>query len=663
MNKKIVPIFVLLLSFLCNIFPQSKTIDKSYALYEAGEYYQAIDMFKESYDKTLDKNKKNEILFYIGNCYKKIGNPSQAEIWYKKALNKGYNNPVAILFYADVLRMNGKYELAKEQYQQYKQLVPDDPRGENGIISCDLAPKFMQFPTGYQVQEMSFLNSRYNDYAPAFGSADYSVIYFTSSRNEATGKNDHGATGQKFSDIFVSQADRKGKWSVPIPLGQPVNSEVEEGTSSVSFDYNWMYFTRCGFSKRHTMGCEICVVQRQNDKWGKLVTLKLGPDTVVVAHPAISPDGLTLYFVSDMEGSIKNPDGKNSKDIWKVTRNSLEEDWGKPENLGEPINTWGDELFPYVHYDGTLYFSSDGHPGMGGLDIFKAKKNEEGKWVIENMGYPINTSMDDFGIVFEKEREAGYFSSNRKGKGDDDIYSFLLPPLRFSITGIVKNSRTNEPIEEADVKSVSSDGVTVETKTDKKGLFRFTLKPSTDYVFIASKDQFLKGKSRETTKGLNQSTELKTEILLTPIDKPIEVENIYFDFDSWQLRPESMVALDNLVDILRENPNITIELGSHTDSRGDDKYNQELSQKRAQSVVDYLISKGINPQRLIAKGYGESMPKVVDTKDHEKFPFLPVGVQLTEKFINSLKDEEQQEIAHFLNRRTEFKVLRTDFKE
>ena len=382
----------------------------------------------------------------------------------------------------------------------------------------------------------------------------------------------------------------------------------------------------------------------------------------MVAHPAISQDELTLYFVSDMDGSVQDYEGKNSKDIWVVTRGDKSANWEEPKNLGNDINTPGDEVFPFVHADGTLYFSSNGQIGMGGLDIFKATKDESGHWDVENMQYPINSSSDDFGIVFESDRESGYLSSTRKGRGNDDIFSFLLPPLKFSIIGTVKNEKTDETIPESTIKSIGSDGITLETITGKDGEFKLMLKPGTDYVFIASKDKFLKGKERETTKGLTQSTELKTEIYLTPIDEPIEVENIFFDFNKWDLRPESLISLDKLVETLNENDNITIELGSHTDSRASDEYNLELSKKRAQSVVNYLIEKGIARDRLIAKGYGESVSKVVDKKDNEMYPFLPVDTKLTESYINSLKDEDQQEMAHFLNRRTEFRVLRTDYK-
>jgi peptidoglycan-associated lipoprotein len=455
--------------------------------------------------------------------------------------------------------------------------------------------------------------------------------------------------------------DKKGKWSTPLPLTEPINTEAEEGTPILSGDYNTMYFTRCNVSKRKPMGCEIFKAERQGETWGKEESLGIATDSIVIAHPAISKDELTLYFVSDMDGSIKTPDGKNSKDLWMVSRTDAKSKWSDPVNLGKPINTPGDEVFPYVHADGTLYFSSNGHPGMGGLDIFKAKKTEAGQWEIENMKFPINSSSDDFGIIFENDRESGYFSSSRKGKGDDDIYSFLLPPLKFSLIGSVRNEKTDEVIPEALVKSIGSDGITLETNTGKDGSFRFTLKPGTDYVFIAEKKGFLKGKERESTKGISQSTEFKTQIYLASVEVPIELENIFFDLDKADLRPESMVSLDKLVETLNDNPTIVIELGSHTDYRATDEYNNDLSRRRAQSVVNYLIEKGINRDRLVAKGYGETTPKIVDKKDNEAYPFLSVGTKLSEPYITSLADEDQQEMANFLNRRTEFKVLREDY--
>jgi peptidoglycan-associated lipoprotein len=657
---------LILLGFLAlsspQVLAQNKKYIKAYEAYNANEYNKAIDLFKEAYERITDKEEKTKIIFHVAECYRKTNKPKQAALWYSKALAKDYEDPVAVLYMADMLKMKGDYEEAKVQYNAYKELVPSDSRGADGVKACNLAMEWIEFPSGYNVTEQRFINSKANDFSPVFAREDYRVLYFTSSRDETIGKKEHGGTGQSFSDIFMTTMDRKGKWSTPVPLSEEVNTEFEEGAASLSADFSKLYFTRCQVSTNKTLGCAVYEAVRRNDEWTKAKSLEIAADSVLIAHPAISADELTLYFVSDMEGSQPGADGKTSSDIWKVTRGAIDEDWGSPINLGSEINTSGTEAFPYAHKDGSLYFSSNGHIGMGGLDIFKATIGDDGKWDTENLRYPVNSSSDDFGICFETSREAGYFSSTRKGK-TDDIYTFLLPPLKFNITGVVKDEKTDEPLGGAQVKSIGSDGLTLEATTDNEGAFKFMLKPGTDYVFLAKNDGYLQGKERETTKNLENSADFSTVIYLAPIDKPITVENIFFDFASADLRPESMVALDQLVETLNDNPNITIELSSHTDSRGNDDFNLDLSQQRAQSVVNYLISKGIATDRLVAKGYGENEPKVVDRRDHEAYPFLREGQELVEGFIETIEDEDLQEVAHFLNRRTEFKVLRTDYKE
>jgi peptidoglycan-associated lipoprotein len=635
---------------------KDKTV-KARAAYEAGEYAVAADLFKDAYNKVSDKDIKNEIIFLIAECYRITDAPDKAEIRYKQAIQKEYPNPIIYLRYADALRMNEDYNDALEQYKKYKELVPDDPRGQEGIQSCELAIDWMNNPTPYNIESVKFFNTKEKDFSPYFGSEDYQLIYFTSSREEAMGNDIHGATSENFSDIFQSRMDRKGKWSVPVPLDENINSEFEDGTPVLNQDYSRMYFTRCIVNKNKNFGCQIYTATSQGETWSKAEVLKITEDSIVVAHPAISSDELTLYFVSDMAGGI------GSKDIWKVTRSNEGDEWSKPENMGPEINTVDDEMFPYLHPDGTLYFSSNGRIGLGGLDIYMAKQNEDGSWKIDNMKYPINSSADDFGIVFEKETERGFFSSSRKGRGNDDIYSFVLPPLKFNIIGEVRDDKTDMLLTDASIKSIGSDGITLEATSNEEGVFRFALKPNTDYVFVATKTGYLNGKERETTKGLDKSTDINVVIYLSNIAGTIELSNssVFYDFARWELRPEAMVSLDQLIETLNDNPSVTIELMSHTDSRGSDADNIELSQKRAQSVVDYLIQKGIDPVRLSAKGYGESQPKQVTKRMNEQYPFLRAGTVLTETYINSLPNVEQQEIAHQFNRRTEFRVLRTDY--
>lgn len=651
-------IVILLVSIALDGSAQRKRTEKADEAYNAGEFYEAIDLYKDAYSVIQDKDERNRVVFMIAECYRKTNDPRRAELWYKKAIGRDFPDPVAQLRYAESMKMNMKYEEAIDEFKRYKELVPADPRADDGILSCELALQWMEHPIGYEVQDMKYFNSRGIDFSPAYARDDYQMVYFTSSRDEALGNKTHGATGEDFTDIFESKLDRKGKWSVPVPVEGPVNSEFEDGTPSFTQDFETMYFSRCEISKRKTLGCKIYVTSREGENWGTPKPLEILSDSLITAHPSIAADELTLYFVSDIEG------GFGGKDLWKVTRESKGSDWGKPVNMGPEINTRGDEVFPYIHPDGTLYFSSNGHIGMGGLDIFRATFGEDDHWIIENMQYPINSFADDFGIVFEQESERGFFSSTRKGRGNDDIYSFVLPPLKFNLIGVVRDEKTDEVIPSSTVKLIGSDGLNIQSETGDDGTFRFMLQPNTDYVFIASKEGYLNGKGRETTKGQDQSRDFRATIYIASIAKPIELSNsnVFYDFAKWDLRPEAMVSLDKLVETLIDNPNITIELMSHTDSRDTEEFNLELSQKRAQSVVDYLIEKGIRTDRLSAKGYGESMPKVVTKRIAEEYNFLNENDVLTVAFIDRLPTVEQKEIAHQMNRRTEFRVLTTDYE-
>ncbi len=655
-NYHIKFIFLAILAATVCIAPvnaQKKQKDsRAQAAFDAGEYFTAIDLYKDAYNK-VDKGQKTAIFFKIGECYRILGDSRSAVLWYKKAVREEYQDPIIFLRYGQMLLVGENYTEAEEEFKKYVELVPDDPRGGIGIESCQAAIVWKENPTGYIVENMRVFNSRQRDFSPAYINEAYTEVLFTSTREDASGNETHGATGQNFADIFATSMDRKGKWSVPVPV-ERLNTEFEEGTPSISPDFSTLYFTRCKKGKNQQLGCQIYRATAAGGEWSEpeLEFSSFG-DSVTTAHPAISPDGNTLYFVSDMPGGL----GEN--DIWKVTNE--EGSWGDPVNMGEQINSPGNELYPFVHADGTLYFSSDSRVGLGGLDIYKAIEDETGAWKLENMRPPINSPEDDFGIVFEGDVEKGFFSSSRKGRGNDEIFSFVLPPLEFAVNGIVKNERTDQILPGSTVRSVGSDGITVESTTGDEGSFRFMLKPGTDYVFIASQPGYLNGKVRESTRGLDQSRVFDVTIYLASTQQVIELPNIFYDFAKWDLRPESMVSLDNLVETLDDNPNVTIELMSHTDSRGTPADNQELSQKRAQSVVDYLISKGIAADRLQAMGYGESQPKVVDEKIKANNDFLDLEEVLTDEFINQLPSPDLQEKAHQVNRRTEFRVLSTDY--
>ncbi len=655
MTRKILSVLAILF-FSLNSFSQKNITSKADNAFKTGRYYEAIDLYKYSYAKAKNKEQKAEITFMTAECYRMIQDFKHARVWYSKAIRKRYPNPIAILYYADALRANAKYEDAVEEYKKFKELVTDDSRADKGINSCELSIEWMDNPTRYKIENMQYFNSKKSDYSPAYGKSDYKQVLFTSSREGATGNKISGVTGEYYSDIFKTRVDRKGKWSEPVPLGEGVNSDFDEGTPATNKKTNTLHFTSFREDKDGNMVCKIFVSSKKGIEWGKASALSLVADTITVGHPAISADELTLLFVAEMRG------GQGKKDIWKVTRTSTTGEWGVLENLGTEINTPDDEVFPYIHSDGTLYFSSDGLTGMGGLDIFTANQNADGTWVVENMKYPINSAADDFGIIFEEEKERGYLSSNRPGgKGSDDIFQFSLPPIEFKLIGRVLNQKTEEIIAGANVTLIGSDGTNLSKKTENDGTFTYKLGPNTDFRIVARRGGFLNSKAKETTKGMTTSKEFRVDLFMSPDDSRIDLPGIMYDFGKWNLRPESLVALEELVEILNDNPNITIEIGSHTDYRGSDKANTDLSAKRAQSVVDFLITYGVDKERLTSKGYGETMPKDIDKATAKKFDFLNEGDMLTPSFIDRLGNEEQKEQCHQINRRTDFGLTGRDY--
>ncbi len=629
--------------------------DKTYAI---GEYFNAIEKYKKAFSREKDRTKRLAIKLKIGNCYRLINDTRKAESYYSLVVKQKLADPKAHLYYADVLKANGKTALAKAEYEEYLKSEPADLMALMAYQSCDSILTWTKNPTRYQVANVKDFNTKFNDYSPFFASKDYKELYISSSRDGSNGTKKHGATGQSFSDIYFTRLDNKQKWAVPAPVDKSINSIYDDGTPWVSPDGNTMYFTRCRVDKQSSLGCQIMMTKQVNSKWSDPVAVPMAKDSVIIAHPSLTDDQLTIFFVSDMMGSV------GGKDIWRAKRAKPDGPFGAPENLGEVINTPKDEMFPFVKSDTLFYFSSNGHPGMGGLDIFKAHTDIEGKWVVENMKSPINSSGDDFGIIFQKDEEKGFFTSSRldKSMGGDDIYSFVLPEKRFNMTGRVISERTTLALKGADVRLIGSDGTSLESKTDSTGTFSFKLKPETDYLLVAFKKGYLNGKLRETTMGLEASRDFNATLVLAPYEKPIELPNILYDLAKWDLRPESMVALDALVETLEDNPNITIELMSHTDVRPFRAMsNLELSQKRAESVVDYLISKGIASDRLKARGYGPDVPRVVDEKIAAQYNFLKAGDSLTKPNIDLLPNDQDKEIAHQLNRRTEFRVLRNDY--
>ncbi len=625
--------------------------------YEIGEYHRATEKFRKAYRKDKDLKRKMEMAYQLADAYFKIGEYAKAAIWYKNSIRRGHPNFEANLYYADCLRATKKFEEAVEFYQIYLDSVPDDIRAINGMDACRYVQEWEENPSRYVVNAVRELNSKYSDYATVFVGNKDNEILLTSNREDVTGKRESSITGEYNADLFRSEFQvQRQKWGEPQLIDESgiINTPDEDGAAALSQNGDLMIFTRARFDKMNNLGTELYSAKMSRGDWSEPVKIEILGDSLISAHPALSPDGNTLYFVSDRSG------GFGGKDIWMARKNGGS--YEKPINLGDKINTPGNEVFPTVRQNGEFYFSSDYHMGMGGLDIFKAEKDESDEWQIQNMKAPVNSSGDDFAMSFiPGEEERGMFSSNRKGSRSDDIFSFYLPPKVFRVSGEVYDKETNQRLDGARVRIIGTDGTNLKLRAED-GKFQLKLNPETDYIFAGFKDNFLNDKRRETTIGLEDSRDFRIDLYLTPTDAPIRVDNINYEFGSWELMPESLASLDSLVGILELNPTITIELMSHTDHIGSDQFNFDLSQKRAQSVVDYLINKGINPDRLVAKGYGETWPKKITKTMAKNYDFLKRNDELTEEFINEL-ETEQQEVATAINRRTEFRVLSTDFHE
>lgn len=626
--------------------------------YEMGEYYRAAEKYRKAYRKDKDPQHRQEMAFQMGECYRKLGDYSRAAIWYKNTIRRDYPNKKAILYCAECLKATQNYDEAKIFYQQYLALFPDDKQAQTGLDACGYLPDWEKSPSRYIVGQVPELNSKYSDYAPVLMSGKGNEMILSSMREDKEDKKRKSAiTGQPFGNLFRSEfLLQKQKWSEPVPVDENrvINTDEDEGAAAISPNGDLMVFTRCRYDKANDSGASLYASRMSRGNWSEPVLLQLAADSLIVAHPAFSADGSVLYFVSD------RPGGFGGTDIWMASRDGAS--FGNPVNLGPEINSPGNEVFPSVDWKGNLYFSSDFWPGMGGLDIFKASKEADGQWQIENMRAPVNSSGDDFGLSFVREENPrGFFTSNRKGSRSDDIYSFYLPPKVYRISGEIFDKETGQRIDGARVRVIATDGTNLRMRAND-GKFQVKLNPETDYVFAAFRDGYLNDKVRETTVGLTDSKDFNVKLYLTPTDSPIKVENISYAFGSWELNEASKHSLDSLVQILELNPTITIELMSHTDHVGSEQYNFDLSQKRAQAAVDYLIQKGIDPDRLVAKGYGETWPKKVTRELARQYDFLKRNDELTESFINQLPPE-QQEIAKSVNRRTEFRVLSTDFHE
>ena len=642
-----------LTSLNVNAQKKNRKMVKADQAFTLEQYNKAAELYKKAYQSTKSRALKSEIIFKQAECYRFSGNIKRAESYYKRAVKAKYPDVIVYLRYADVLRMNEKYEEAKVQYKKYVQLNPTDVAGEMGLKSCDYSINWLANPTRYKVEIMPLVNSRFSDFSPSFGNGEYSELYFTSSRSGGFSNKIDDRTGETFTDLYSSKLNKKGKWSVPLILPEPVNSEGNEGSVALNKRGTTMYFTKCDVQKKKALGCNIYVSKRKGKIWGAPTLLQIKVDSnTTLGHPTINEDESILIFSSDLRG------GYGGKDLW-IVKQQKRGKWSDPVNLGPAVNTKGDEMFPFLHSDGTLYFSSTGHIGMGGFDIFKSTTDENDSYSsITNLKYPVNSSGHDFGMIIENSGERGYLTSDRKGgKGGDDIYQFELPPLILALKGVITDSKSGAILTNTNVVLSSSEGVAIETKTDNTGSYTFKLDPLLSYEILASLEGYLNKKMTETTVGIDQNKVFIVDVIMDPVKKEIILPKIEYDFAKWNLRDKSISDLDMLAESLLDNPNVVIELKSHTDFVGNNKSNLRLSQKRADACIIYLISVGIDAGQLVAVGAGENEPFVIENKNGR----FKEGDVLTESYINKIKFKKNKKKAHQYNRRTSFKVLREDY--
>lgn len=651
--KKAVYIIVCLLLTAVAAGCRTPKLSEADAQFQRGEYYDASVTYKKVYNKLRKKEERpqrGEVAFKMGRCYRLLNMSARASAAFQNALRYEYPDSTTHFMLAQALHADGKYAAALQSYDKYLEFCPDDSLAINCAEGCRTAQEIRARGSRYVVKQAKLFNSRRADFCPMYLGADCDQIYYTSTTEKATGDKKSEITGMKNADVFFSKKNEKGEWERPEPVEGELNTEFDEGIVAFSPDAQTMYLTKARRELNAPTSVEIYTSTRSDAKWSAPVKFEITADTLsTFGHPAVSPDGEYLYFVSDMPG------GYGGKDIWRI---SLKERQGSLVNLGPDINTEGNDDFPYVRSDGSLYFSSDGHPGMGGLDIFRATAVGDPadlRWKVENMGFPINSAGDDFGITFGKG-EDGFFSSNRgDARGFDHIYSFEYDPVRITIEGLVMD-KDEEPVKNAIIRIVGNDGSNQKEVARDDGSFSFALQRGVKYVMLAGAKGYLNQKQEFASDSTMEDANYWVEFILPSISKPSVVENIFYDYDKADLRSESKTALNELIAVLHDNPNVTIEMASHTDRWGSDAYNINLSERRAKSVVDYLVENGISRDRLQPHGYGKSRPKTVTKRIARLYPQFKEGDILTEEFIKTLSEEDQQ-AADQINRRTEFSVL------
>ncbi|MEO8589989.1 MAG: OmpA family protein [Flavobacteriales bacterium] len=634
---------------------QGRLADEADDAFTKGFYFNAIELYKKAYTVEKKASVKAELIYKVAESYRALGDVQQAEVWYEKANKAQLADPTGYYWIGEMLKQQGKYADAIAAFNKYKEKKPGDARADAGIAACQMAQKWADSPTRYSVDPEVLLNTPNYDFTPAFSDKKNETIVFTSSRPAASGSSTDAIVGEAFSDLFTSTRDRLGKWSEPVKLPLEINTEGNDGAPIFNGKRTVMYFTRCPAEKKKVFGCDIWMSKKVGQNFSAPVILKLKPDagkedTLVAGHPALSADDDMLIFASDapIAGHL------GGKDLYMVRLDKDGVPTGQPVNLGPDINTSKDDMFPFLRQDGSLYFSSTGYAGMGGMDIYHAEKTGDGKWgQTENMKAPINSASDDFAIMFDADHDRGFFTSNRPGgKGQDDIWRFDMPSMVFALQGTCYDKVSGQPLSGVRVSVVGTNGSNFSALTDDNGGFAFVengkdryIKEGVSYSILTEKEGYLVVKDQVTTVGLTESTTFVKEYFLQPAGKTdiIKLPEVQYEFDKYAITAAGQDSLETLYQTMIDNPTIIIELRAHTDSRGKDAYNLTLSQNRAQSCVNYLVGKGIDPTRMQPKGYGETELRIDDAK------------------IAAMKTEEEREAAHQQNRRTEFRVLSWDF--
>lgn len=623
-----------------------------------GEYAEAAGQYRKAYSRIPPKNRaqRADAALKMGKAYARYANVARAVSALRNAERYGNRDSTLWLEMGDLLRVQGNYRGAEAAYTTFVDSFGTNPRAELGMQSCTSAPAALKEPSAYAVKEARTFNGTRSDYSPAYMGIEAQQLYFTSTRQQATGNELSGITAMKPGDIFFAAKDENGRWK-PLEKVEGVNTDYDEGTPSFTQDGKTMYFTVCRTDPQYPRMAEIWKSERTDAKWGKPAQVKVTSDTLSsYAHPAVSPDGRWLYFTSDMPG------GEGGLDLWRVEIGGGH-GLGIVENLGSDINTVGNECFPAFRPDGELYFSSDSHlGGFGGLDLYRAREDTlTHRWEVRHLPAPMNSSADDFGITFEGLHNRGFFSSNRStgGRGWDKLFEFAYPEVLQTVKGWVYEQDGYE-LPKAQVYMVGSDGTNEKVSVLSDGSFEKPLKAGVSYLFLATCEGYLNVRNDLKADTTEVEKQHVLQFPLPSVNVPVLVRNVFYEFDRADLTEASREALDRLTRMLKENPNVTIELSAHCDYRGNDAYNLRLSQRRAESVVKYLEEHGIAADRLTAKGYGEERPKVVNRKLTENYPFLHEGDTLSLAYILRLP-EAQQEICNALNRRTEFRVLSTTY--